>query len=79
MVTSDPDTSRPVVRLAVVPRNPTEVVKITPDNKSLKVSKTHLLQVAPSITHRLEGRPGAYQEGGRGKEGDQSVMALRSR
>jgi len=57
VVTSDPDTSRPVVRLAVVPRNPTEV--------------------APSITHRLEGRPGAYQEQ-QGKEGDQSVMALRS-
>jgi len=57
VVTSDPDTSRPVVRLAVVPRNPTEV--------------------APSITHRLEGRPGVYQEQ-QGKEGDQSVMALRS-
>ena len=27
VVTSDPDTSRPVVRLAVVPRNPTEVVQ----------------------------------------------------
>jgi len=61
VVTSDPDTSRPVVRLAVVPRNPTEV--------------------APSITHRLEGRPGEFDQqgqGGRGKEGDQSVMALRS-
>ena len=41
-----------------------------------------MFQVAPSITHRLEGRPGDFdqkQQGGRGKEGDQSVMALRSR
>jgi len=60
VVTSDASTSRPVVRLAVVPRNPTEV--------------------APSITHRLEGRPGDYhdQNEARGKEGDRSVMALRS-
>ena len=35
MVTSDPDTSRPVVRLAVVPRNPTEVVKTTFPNQLL--------------------------------------------
>jgi len=60
VVMSDAGTSRPVVRLAVVPRNPTEV--------------------APSITHRLEGRPGDYHEQNeaRGKEGDRSVMALRS-
>jgi len=58
VATSDPNTSRPVVRLAVVPRNPTEV--------------------APSITHRLEGRPGEFQDQSKGKEGDRSVMALRS-
>ena len=40
-----------------------------------------IIQVAPSITHRLEGRPGDYhdQNEARGKEGDRSVMALRSR
>ena len=91
VVTSDPATSRPVVRLAVVPRNPTEVKPLLQINYFYKTHPcllshiTIMFQVAPSITHRLEGRPGEYQgqeqghQQGRGKEGDQSVMALRSR
>ena len=51
---------------------------------NLNFNQNHLIkifQVAPSITHRLEGRPGDYhdQNEARGREGDRSVMALRSR
>lgn len=55
VVDSDHGTSRPVVRLSVVPVRPAEV--------------------APSITHRLEGRQEDYPKG---REGDNSFMALRS-
>merc|ERR1712080_259349 len=55
VVDSDSGTSRPVVRLSVVPVRPAEV--------------------AQSITNRLEGR---HETLPKGREGDNSFMALRS-